>query len=115
MESAHEFFHNDCYEADFSPERRLSDAKNGDHFAIDDLLDFPNDDTAVAVDGGLEAAMNGTSADSSPVTAADTSCNSSFSVVVNATEPHFPPADIGGPRCSAAGHFAGELCDPVRI
>ncbi|KAH6792339.1 GATA transcription factor 12 [Perilla frutescens var. hirtella] len=111
MESASEFFQPGYYDDEFPPEKRLSDAKNGDHFIIDDLLDLPNDDTIEAVDGCLEAAMTGTSADSSPVTAADAPCNSSFSIV-NTVEPHFPPADICGARSSACGNFSGELCVP---
>ncbi|KAI3454097.1 hypothetical protein Pfo_010760 [Paulownia fortunei] len=111
MDTNPEFFQTGYYNAQFTPEKRLSDAKNGDHFIIEDLLDFPNDETMVAADGALEAAMTGTSTDSSTVTAVDTSCNSSFSAVHTA-EPHFHPADIGGPRSSAGGHFSSELCVP---
>ncbi|KAG8375603.1 hypothetical protein BUALT_Bualt10G0117600 [Buddleja alternifolia] len=104
-----EFFQTSYFKAQFSSEKRLSDAKNGDHFIIEDLLDFPNDENMVAAEGGaLEVAgMTGTSTDSS-VTPVDTSCNSSsFSA-----EPHFHAADIGGPRSFADGHFSSELCVP---
>ncbi|KAL3844187.1 hypothetical protein ACJIZ3_001590 [Penstemon smallii] len=100
-----EFFQTGYYNTQFTPEKRLSDAKNSDHFVIEDLLDFPNDETMVAADeGGIEAAMTGTSTDSSTVTvAADNSCNSS-------AEPHFQhgAADIGGTH----GQFSSELCVP---
>ncbi|KAK6152560.1 hypothetical protein DH2020_012199 [Rehmannia glutinosa] len=101
-----EFFDESLYNAEFPTEMRLSDAKNSDHFIIEDLLDFPNDDGMVAADGGVEAAWTGgTSTDSSAATAVDNSCNSSFSTA----EPHFPAADIGGP---GGGQFASELCVP---
>ncbi|KAI3468195.1 hypothetical protein Pfo_024858 [Paulownia fortunei] len=103
-----EFFQTSYYNAQFATEKRLSDAKNSDHFIIEDLLDFPNDESMVAADGGLEAALTGTSTDSSTATAVDTSCNSSFSTA----EPHFQAADIGGPRSFADGHFSNELCVP---
>ncbi|KAL0372143.1 UNVERIFIED_CONTAM: GATA transcription factor 9 [Sesamum calycinum] len=94
------------YTAQSTPEKRLCDGKNGDHFIIEDLLDFPTDDNLVsAVDAGLMAVS---STDSSVV---DTSCNSSFSAVSTA-EPHFHPADIGGPRCSVGANFSSELCVP---
>ncbi|KAK4401187.1 GATA transcription factor 9 [Sesamum angolense] len=94
------------YTAQSTPEKRLCDGKNGDHFIIEDLLDFPTDDNLVsAVDAGLMAVS---STDSSVV---DTSCNSSFSAVSTA-DPHFHPADIGGPRCSVGANFSSELCVP---
>lgn len=90
-----EFFHSD---AQFSSEKRLSDAKATDHFIIDDLLNFPNDDGA---DGA--AAFT----DSSSTTPLDTSCNSSSFSTAAAVEPYFQAAD--------AGHFSNELCVPVRV
>ncbi|GFP96703.1 gata transcription factor 12 [Phtheirospermum japonicum] len=96
-----EFFQTSYYNAQFNTEKRLSDAKNGDHFIIEDLLDFPNDESMVAADGGFEAAMTGTSTDSSAATVVDNSCNSSFS--------DFQAAGIGGP---GDGQFASELCVP---
>ncbi|KAL1562231.1 GATA transcription factor 9-like [Salvia divinorum] len=81
-QSAPEFYY---YDSVFTPEKGLSDAKNGDHFAVDDLLNLPADDeTLVAPDAAI------------------TSPNSA---VVAAPDPHFSSADI-------AGHFSGELCVP---
>ncbi|KAL8504066.1 hypothetical protein ACS0TY_022703 [Phlomoides rotata] len=68
------------------------DAGNGDHFIIDDLLNFPTDETP---DGALGAAITGT--------AADTSCNSSA-----AAEQHFNPSKFA----PDGGHFSGELWVP---
>ncbi|KAL0330372.1 UNVERIFIED_CONTAM: hypothetical protein Sradi_5023900 [Sesamum radiatum] len=104
-----EFFETSYYNAQHSPERRLPEPKTGDHFIIDDLLDLPNDETMVAADGCLDAAMVGTSTESSSATPVDTSCNSSFSTA----EPHFLAADIVGTRSLADGHFSSELCVPV--
>ncbi|KAG8381848.1 hypothetical protein BUALT_Bualt05G0015400 [Buddleja alternifolia] len=106
-----ESFQSGYYNAQFTPEKRLSDSKNGDHFIIEDLLDFPHDENVAAGDGGLEVAMNGASTDSSTVTAVDTSSNSSFCGGGTA-ELHFNSADFGGSRGFAGGQFSSELCVP---
>lgn len=78
-------------------------AAGGDHFIVEDLLDFSNEEEEEDTGtnggdngGGLEAAMAGTSAYSSTVTAVD-SCNSSFS---------------GELVCRSVAD-AGDLCEPV--
>ncbi|XP_052170862.1 LOW QUALITY PROTEIN: GATA transcription factor 12-like [Diospyros lotus] len=100
-----EFFEGGYYNAaQFKPERLHSDTKSaGDHFIVEDLLEFPNDD-AVAADYGFNSStVTGTG--TSTVTALD-SCNSSFS----SSEPHFL-ADVGC-RGFADAQFSGDLCVP---
>jgi hypothetical protein len=81
----------------FSPEKQ----KAGEHFTIDDLLDFSNED-AVMTDGFFDN-VAGNSADSSTVTAVD-SCNSG-------SGPHFS-GNVGS-RSFGDSQFAGDLCVPV--
>ncbi|XAR70845.1 hypothetical protein NMG60_11027876 [Bertholletia excelsa] len=101
-----EFFQAGYYSGQFTPERRHSAAKSaaGDHFAVDDLLDFPNDD-AMATDGTFDGAITGASTESSSITVVD-SCNSSFS----GSEPHFS-RDMGC-RSFADVQFSSDLCVP---
>ncbi|EYU29287.1 hypothetical protein ABFS82_05G132600 [Erythranthe guttata] len=116
MDTAPEFYgQTGCYyggggAATFTTEKRLSDAKNGDHFVIEDLLNFPTDEGMLSSDEGgvLDEAAAAAAITSSAVV--DTSCNSSFSAV-NADQPHFQyqSADFAGSR---GGHFSGELCVP---
>ncbi|XP_068314331.1 GATA transcription factor 12-like [Pyrus communis] len=98
----------------FTPEKRHSfDSSNnrtavgggGDHFMVEDLLDFSNDDDAVITDGGCPAAFDnviGNSTDSSPINVID-SCNSSS---LSGSEPNF------GPRNLTEGPFSSDLCVP---
>ncbi|KAJ7965932.1 GATA transcription factor [Quillaja saponaria] len=75
---------------------------SGDHFIVEDLLDFSNDD-AVLTDGNLDS-IAGNSTESS--TAVDSCNSSSFS----GCEPNFV-ADIGC-RSLADGNFSSDLCVP---
>ncbi|KAF9613562.1 hypothetical protein IFM89_008953 [Coptis chinensis] len=88
----------------YTPEKRHSaDTKPGDHFIIEDLLDFSNEDIAIG-DGTFDN-ITGNSTDSSTVTVVD-SCNSSYS----GSEPHF----TGDMACHSLpdAQFSGELCVP---
>lgn len=87
---------------DFATEKRHSEQKPGEHFAIDDLLDFSNDD-AMVTDGFFDN-VAGNSMDSSTVTAVD-SCNSS----VSGGEQQF-----SGNRSFSDSQFSGDLCVPVK-
>ncbi|EEF46401.1 GATA transcription factor 9 [Ricinus communis] len=94
--------------AEFLPEKRMSDQKNGDHFAVDDLLDFPNDDDAAAAalmnDGFFDNITSKnctTTTDNSSTTfTSNDSSNSSIS------GKHF------GYQSFADSYFSSELCVP---
>ncbi|KAL1532522.1 GATA transcription factor 12-like [Salvia divinorum] len=89
-----QFFQSDNYTSPFAPEKRLSDAKTNDHFIIDDLLDFSNDD-AIAADADA--------ADSSSTAAP--LVTSSFSAAAAAEQPFAQASDV-------ATHFSNDLCVP---
>ncbi|KAL1834621.1 hypothetical protein ACET3Z_004272 [Daucus carota] len=104
METPHEFYqasaagyYNNVQQ--FAPEKRNSDIKPGDHFVIEDLLDFPSDDLLVT-DAAFDN-VTGTSTDSSALTVVD-SCNSSFS----GNEARF------GGNLADHAQFSNELCVP---
>lgn len=86
---------------EFSPEM----TKAADHFTIDDLLDFSNEDTIMT--DGLFDNMAGSSTDSSTITAVD-SCNSS----VSGGDHHHFHGNIGS-RSFDESQFSGDLCVPV--
>ncbi|KAL6985458.1 hypothetical protein U1Q18_018832 [Sarracenia purpurea var. burkii] len=96
------------YTTQFPPEKRHSDANKtaGDHFVVEDLLDFPNDDAAVVAAHGTYDAFTGTSTDSSTITVVD-SCNSSFSGV----EPYYFSGEMGC-RSFTDAQFSSDLCVP---
>lgn len=80
---------------------------NGDHFVdiVDDLLDFPNEgeeeeEALELAYGGDDVAGGDFSADTSTISTAVDSCNSSFS----GSEPR---------RCLAEASLSGDLCEPV--
>lgn len=90
--------------ADFFPDKRNSDQKPGDHFAVDDLLHFPNDDDAIMTDGFFDNITKNCTAtiDSSTFNSNDSS-NSSIS------------GNHVGHQSFADSHFSSELCVPVII
>lgn len=105
---APEFFQGN-YCSQFSAEKHHSfDSKTngGDHFIVEELLDFSNED-AVATDGGAIDNVTGNSTDSSTVTVVDSCNSSSFS----GCEPNFA-GDVGC-RNFSDGHFSSDLCVPV--
>ncbi|XP_052209052.1 GATA transcription factor 12-like [Diospyros lotus] len=92
--------------AQFTPEKRHADAKppSADHFIIEDLLDFPTDDSPGVADAA--DVLPGTSTESSTVTAVD-SCNSSFS----GGDPPFS-GDIACRSGFPDAPLSGDLCVP---
>lgn len=81
----------------------------GDHFMVEDLLDFSNDDDAIIADTPFEAATTtataGNSTDSSTVTVVDSCNSSSFS----GCDPNFV-SDIC--RNFPDANFSSDLCVP---
>lgn len=99
-----QFFIGGCFgtgAGELSPGKRYSDQKPNEHFTIDDLLDFSNED-AMVTDGFFDN-VAGSSTDSSMVTVID-SCNSS----VCGGEPR-----LSGNRSFGDSQFSGDLCVPV--
>ncbi|XP_057958188.1 GATA transcription factor 12 [Malania oleifera] len=92
-----------CQPQYLSEKRHAADMKTGDHFIVEELLDFSNDDPVVPE--GTFDTVTGTSTDSSTVTVVE-SCNSSFS----GCEPRFV-GDIGS-RNFGDTQFSGDLCVP---
>ncbi|XP_077209997.1 GATA transcription factor 9-like [Tasmannia lanceolata] len=86
-----------------SPEKSHADQKLGEHFIIDDLLDFSNEEAGI--EDGIFDSGAGNSTESSTVTVVE-SCNSSFS----GSEPQFS-GDLGC-RSFADAHLSGDLSVP---
>ncbi|XVF89163.1 hypothetical protein PTKIN_Ptkin19aG0108200 [Pterospermum kingtungense] len=109
---APEFFQGSSNCAQFASEKASAGGVGvggGDHFIVEDLLDFSNeDDDAVITDGGAfdVSCVAGHSTDSSTVTAVDSCNSSSFS----GSEPNLT-ADIGC-RGFTDGQFTGDLSVP---
>ncbi|XVE71013.1 hypothetical protein DITRI_Ditri10aG0115800 [Diplodiscus trichospermus] len=98
---APEFFQGSNYCSPFTPEKTMS----GDHFIVEDLLDFSNKD-AVIIDGTLDFSVAAHSTDSSTVMIIDSCNSSSFS----GCEPNLA-GDIGC-RGFIDGQFGDDLCVP---
>ncbi|OVA08555.1 zinc finger protein [Macleaya cordata] len=107
---APEYFHGGYYRAgnqQCTPEIRHTTDSNkpgGDHFIVEDLLDFSNEDAVIGADGTFDN-ITGNSTDSSIVTVVD-SCNSSFS----GYDPNLS-SDLGS-RNFPDAQFSGDLCVP---
>ncbi|XWS70311.1 hypothetical protein CRYUN_Cryun03dG0037100 [Craigia yunnanensis] len=98
---APEFFQGSSYSSQFAPEKHAA----GDHFIVEELLDFSNED-AVITDATFDSSVACHSTDSSTVTAVDSCNSSSFS----GCEPNLA-GDIGC-RGFTDGQFAGDLYVP---
>lgn len=89
----------------FTPEKRHADVKSGEHFIVEDLLDFSNEDAVFADDEGPFDGTTGNSTDDSTVTVMD-SCNSSLS----GSDTHLSAEPLSVALADA--HFSGDLCVP---
>lgn len=78
----------------------------GDHFIVEDLLDFSNED-AVITDGSSFDTVTGNSTDSSTVSIVESCNSSSFS----GSEPWYN--GDSGSRNFADDQFSSDLCVPV--
>ena len=102
---APKFFQNSfCSQFPSSDNNNNNNAGASDHFIVEDLLDFSNDDAIIA-DATFDS-VPGNSTDSSTVTAVDSCNSSSFS----GCDPNFV---ANGSRNLIEGHFSGDLCVPV--
>lgn len=92
-------------ESELSPEKRHSEQKPSEHFTVEDLLDFSNEDD-VMTDAFFESVTTGNSTDSSTITVVD-SCNSS----VSGNETNFS-GNFGSKNFSDTQLSGGDLCVP---
>lgn len=101
---APEFFQGTAYCSQLTPEKPTA---GGDHFIVEDLLDFSNEDAVITDVANFNSSVAGHSTDSSTVTAVESCNSSSFSG---------PEPNLGGAigcRSFTDGQFAGDLCVPV--
>ncbi|KAK5814133.1 GATA transcription factor 12 -like protein [Gossypium arboreum] len=98
-----DFFQGTAYCSQLTPEKP---AAGGDHFIVEDLLDFSNEDAVITDVANFNSSVAGHSTDSSTVTAVESCNSSSFSG---------PETNLGGGigcRSFTDGQFAGDLCVP---
>ncbi|KAJ4825090.1 hypothetical protein Tsubulata_035205 [Turnera subulata] len=103
---APEYYQAGFCSSQFTPEKHHSlDSKpgSGDHFIVEDLLDFSNEDAVLPEGGPAFDAVT----DSSTVTVVDSCNSSSFS----GCDPCFNGGDIGSHNLADA-HFGSDLCVP---
>lgn len=101
-------FYQGNYCSQFAAEKLDAKTTGGDHFIVEDLLDFSHDEDAVITDASATFDnVAGNSTESSTVTAVD-SCNSSS---LSGGETNIA-GDVAC-RNFADGHFSNDLCVPV--
>ncbi|GLT48198.1 hypothetical protein SLA2020_218380 [Shorea laevis] len=101
---APEFTHGAAFCSQFTPEKHGS----GDHFIVEDLLDFSNEDAVVTHHDSAVDSVAAQSRESSTDVTLNDSCNSSS---FSGSEPNFG-GDIGCGRSFGDGQFAGDLSVP---
>ncbi|KAJ6711525.1 GATA TRANSCRIPTION FACTOR [Salix purpurea] len=97
-----EFFiggYNDCGTTEFFAEKKSSEQKADQHFMVEDLLDFPNDDDITA-DGFLS--------DIDSINATTKNCATTNHSVT--TTDSFSSASVDYGRTFADSQFSNELC-----
>lgn len=97
-----EFFiggYNDCGATEFFAEKKSSEQKADQHFTVEDLLDFPNDDDIMADDF---------LSDIDSINATTKNCTATNHSVT--TTDSFSPASVDYGRTFADSQFSNELC-----
>lgn len=102
---APEFFYRPGGTPQLTPEKRISTDTKPDHFIVEDLFDFSNEEDDNAVNADVNNFTGTSTTESSTVTVVDT-CNSSFSNC----ETHF----LGDIACRnfPGANFSNDLCVP---